>query len=296
MAKKKSPPPPAIPERPASLRALGSLIRKLREHRKLTLDALMAKTGISKPYLSNIETGKGPGPASEEKLRRVARALEAPEDQLVAAADWLRTPPSVRKMIENAKGGGALPRRSDGAIDLDAAIAARAAAAPDEARASSEGSTAIPVEIPLRNIPLINRVTAGKPGEYTDLEYPRGVADDYIPAPDLPDAPVSSAFALKIIGDSMAPDYADGEIIIVGPVPKNSDGPKDGDDCVVRLGEEDNFATTFKRVYFVKTPAGQAVRLVPLNPKYPKHVVPLEKVTGIYPLMYRLLPAKRPQS
>jgi SOS-response transcriptional repressor LexA len=275
--------PPAIPPRPATLAAFGRLLRRWREHRQLTLDQLAAATGISKPYLSNIETATAPGPASEEKLRRIARALDLPEPPLVAAGDWLRTPASVRRMI-TARGEDDVPRREDGAIDLDAAV---------EKKAARPVPTVTVPEIPLRSIPLINRVTAGKPGEYTDLEYPRGVADDYVPAPDLPDAPTASAFALKIHGDSMDPDYTDGEIIIVGPS-TGENQPKDGDDCVVRLGEEDNFATTFKRIYFVKTPEGDAVRLVPLNPRYPKHVVPLEKVTGIYPLMYRLLPPKRP--
>jgi transcriptional regulator with XRE-family HTH domain len=118
---KKHDQPPVIPPRPASLGTLGRLLRKTREQRGMTLDQLAAATGISKPYLSNIEPATAPGPASEEKLRRVARALELPEDQLLAAADWLRTPASVRKMIR-ARSQEDLPRRSDGAIDLDAAV------------------------------------------------------------------------------------------------------------------------------------------------------------------------------
>src|SRR6185437_9320997 len=79
--------PPEIPPRPATLGAFGRLLRRARERRELTLDQLAAATKISKPYLSNIETASAPGVASEEKLRRIARALELPEDQLVAAGD-----------------------------------------------------------------------------------------------------------------------------------------------------------------------------------------------------------------
>ena len=40
--------------RPASLESWGAAIRRQRESVHLTLDVLANKTGISKPYLSNI--------------------------------------------------------------------------------------------------------------------------------------------------------------------------------------------------------------------------------------------------
>ena len=141
----------------------------------------------------------------------------------------------------------------------------------------------------VRSIPLINRVAAGKAAEFGDLSYPAGVADQYVAAPDLPEAPVASAFAVKVIGDSMLPEYQAGDVVIVG-----AGDPKDGDDCVVRLGELDNFATTFKRVWFEKNADGEttAVRLVALNAAYGEKVVSADQVTGIYPLIYRLVPAR----
>ena len=44
-----------------------------RQRRRLgfTLDDLAGRTGISKPYLSLIETGRVPNPPSDEKLRRL---------------------------------------------------------------------------------------------------------------------------------------------------------------------------------------------------------------------------------
>ena len=151
--------------------------------------------------------------------------------------------------------------------------------------------------IPLRSVPLINRVAAGQPAEYTDLDYPAGVADNYIHAPDLPEAPMASAFALRIAGDSMAPDYVEGEIIVLGP-PTDIHGQgvvNDGDDCVVRLADQANFATTFKRVFFARNDAGEVtgLRLAPINLKHAERTVAIEQVTGIYPLLYRLVPARR---
>jgi SOS-response transcriptional repressor LexA len=282
-SRKKSTSPPL---RPTTLEAFGASLRRRRTELKMTLDALMAKTEISKPYLSNIETGRVPGPASEDKLRRIAKALDMDENEVLAAADWLRTPESVRQLIESThRSNSAVHRRSDGAIDLDAAIPPAPSAPPP----ATDGT------IPIRSVPLINRVAAGRASEYTDMDYPRGIGDSYVPAPDLPDAPTASAFALKVVGDSMMPEYPDGEILIVGPAPEGDEPIKDGDDCVVRLDETENFATTFKRIYFARDAEGHpsAIRLMPLNSAHPERIVALEHVTGIYPLMYRLKPARR---
>ncbi len=78
-------------------------------------------------------------------------------------------------------------------------------------------------------------------------------------------------------------------MIIVGP-----GEAAEGDDCVVRLGEGENFATTFKRVFFERDAEGEAVavRLVPRNPAHAERRVLLEGVTGIYPMVYRLVPRR----
>jgi SOS-response transcriptional repressor LexA len=286
-------PPSAAFLRPASLAAFGAALRARRESLGLTLDAVAAVTGISKPYLSNIETARAPGPASEEKLEKLAAALGLAAGVLTGGADWLRTPASIRQALAAAVGGGAgageLPRRTDGAIDLDAA---RPAGAGGAGGAKAVGPPVRAAgEVPVRAVPLINKVAAGRPAEFTDLSYPAGVADAYVPAPDLPDPALAAAFALRVSGDSMAPAYQEGDLLIVGPAT-----PRDGEDCVVRLDDLEGFATTFKRVYFVRDGGGDgeatAVRLVPLNPRYAERVVPVERVTGIYPVLYRLVPGR----
>ncbi|HUO08551.1 MAG TPA: XRE family transcriptional regulator [Phycisphaerae bacterium] len=275
--------------RPGSLEALGRALRGVREGLGLTLDEVAGKTGISKPYLSNIETGRAPGVASEEKLRKIAKALGVAEEVLVAAGDWLRTPESVRRMIEEGEG----PRRGDGTRDLDAAFKKGKQIGHAQRGPRPTGHGTREGEIAVREVPVINRVAAGGAKEHGDLDYPAGVADEYVPVPDLPEAPVKSAFAVRVSGDSMMPEYGEGEIIIVGP-----GDAADGDDCVVRLGEGENYATTFKRVFFLRDDAGEVrgVRLVALNPKYAERVVRVEEVSGVYPLMYRVVAAKRAQA
>jgi DNA-binding XRE family transcriptional regulator len=52
-----------------------------REHRGLTQQELADRAGISKPYLSQIESGKRQG--TVETLAAIARALDVPLDLLV---------------------------------------------------------------------------------------------------------------------------------------------------------------------------------------------------------------------
>ena len=81
--------------------------------------------------------------------------------------------------------------------------------------------------------------------------YPTaGVADAYVGVPEGVEG-LAAAFGVKIVGDSMMPEYAEGELIVVGP-----GDARDGDDCVVRLGPAENFATTFKRIFYVKDESG----------------------------------------
>lgn len=58
----------------------GSAVLAWREHRDFTQDQLAAQAGISKPYLSQIETGKRKGTAAT--LKRLAAALQVPMDVL----------------------------------------------------------------------------------------------------------------------------------------------------------------------------------------------------------------------
>jgi DNA-binding XRE family transcriptional regulator len=58
----------------------GSAVLAWREHRDLTQDQLAVQAGISKPYLSQIETGKRKGTAAT--LKKLAAALQVPMDVL----------------------------------------------------------------------------------------------------------------------------------------------------------------------------------------------------------------------
>ena len=110
-----------------------------------------------------------------------------------------------------------------------------------------------------RPIPVISWVQAGAFTENVDL-WAAGISGEGEPV--LSDKPVGpNAFALRVEGDSMAPRYLPGDIIIVDPAIACDNGSP----CVVVLNGE----ATFK--LFRET--DEAVILEPLNAKYPETVI-----------------------
>lgn len=263
------------------------------------MDDLAKITGISKPYLSLVETNKTKSPPSDEKLTRLERALKFPERSLLVRAHLAKTPADVRGVLHNLLRADSraqtvaaeLKRETDSSpdspspsksekhatspatigINLDQAYLSGALQALVEERAGNIST------IPLISVPVVNKVSAGYPQDFTDLAYPARVADEYVPTPaphaEIPDPYL---FAARVHGDSMSPTYTEGDIITFAT---NTD-PQSGQDCFIRL---DTGQTTFKRVFFDKDPAGNPIiRLEPLNKKYKTKIFTPERITGIY--------------
>jgi phage repressor protein C with HTH and peptisase S24 domain len=131
--------------------------------------------------------------------------------------------------------------------------------------------------VPLTLVPVINRVTAGARGDFTDLDYPIRIADEYVPCPPTGDA---EQFAARVVGDSMEPQFLDGDTVVFAP----NRSPRSGQPCFVRFAE--THETTFKAFYI--DPDGM-VRLQPLNPAYRSQRVLPEAISGLYPAVYRIV-------
>lgn len=294
------------------MESMGVKIRRRRQRLAFTLDDLSAATSISKPYLSLIETGRVPNPPSDEKLRRLEKTLSFSPGELVAQAHIQRTPSDVRAVLDQLLGRDSaaaaalhgrnavadptsvadllaghsmppvahLPHSSPGharlaGLDLDAAFLSGMLQEMVEKVAGNVEN------VPTNSVPIINRVSAGYPEDFTDLSYPPRVADDYVGCPDVKDP---HAFAARIHGDSMTPKYHQDEIVIFSP-----DAPvRSGDDCFVRF---DDGRTTFKRAFFESDDQNNAViRLQPRNERYRPQIIPAEKITGLYRAVYRYQP------
>src|SRR4051812_44667955 len=84
---------------------LGPKLRRQRRRLGFTLDELAGRTGISKPYLSLIETGRVANPPSDENLRRLEQTLGFIAGELVSQAHLQRTPRDVRAMLQKLMQG-----------------------------------------------------------------------------------------------------------------------------------------------------------------------------------------------
>lgn len=110
------------------------------------------------------------------------------------------------------------------------------------------------------NIPLISWVQAGDMID-TDCQTTPGYADEWITTTETRS---KSAFALRVRGDSMEPEFAEGDIITVDP----DKAAVNGKFVIVKNGTE----ATFKQ-YVID---GSHIFLKPLNNRYP-----IRDMTGI---------------
>ncbi len=271
----------------ASERTLGDIVRDRRRALELTLQGLAERVGCTKGYLSTIENGRAlPAPELREAI---GEALSLEAGALARAAAWQTTPPGVRHEVARLRRQQAIGRelaeliasageRPGRSLD-DLHRTGRLRELVDRLAGDDRGASVVEVALPVE-VPLINSVQAGYPTEFTDLGYPARVADEYVRSPDIHDP---DAFAARVVGDSMAPEYVEGDIVVFSP----ARDARPGDDCFARLGPDDE--TTFKRVYFegqdgVDEAVDDArIRLQPLNSAYPPQVFPRERVVGLYP-------------
>lgn len=277
------PPEPAPGPAPATgdAAAVGPAVRAARLSSGQTLAELSSRVNVARTYLCDVERGrKRP---SIDLLAAIERATGRPAGALVEPARWQAAPASVKAEVARARRAERSARelavllraaggRERGLDELHRSGLLRAwidrIDPPARATGATPGSPAI---VPLiAEIPLINRVAAGYPREFTDLGYPARIADEYVRSPDVADP---DAFAARVVGDSMEPAYAEGDIVIFSPARPVASGA----DCFVRL--ERDAETTFKRVHF--EPDGR-IRLQPLNPRHAPRTVGREDVAGLY--------------
>lgn len=109
-------------------------------------------------------------------------------------------------------------------------------------------------------IPIINRISAGL-GADTLLseQFPPGIAYKYVKNPTNKPLPIN-CYALNIEGDSMLPEYKEGDIIIIDP----NQNPKSGI-CVILIDYPNDGRTAM--IKDVKT-KGKVTSLYSLNPEY----------------------------
>lgn len=286
----------------ATTTAIGEYLRRARLTQRKTLAELATEVGCAPSHLSALENGKKGAPTDELAVK-LEQALSLQPRSLITQARWERGMSAggdeVQRKVteltavqEAARRLAGMLKRSDsvlGALNLDAlystgelrrlveTISPSGGGGGGMGRGERPGIAGFGVvggRAPLREIPVINKVAAGYPRGFTDLEYPARVADEYVRCPDISDP---DAFAARVVGDSMSPVYVEGDIVVFSPAKQ----VKNGSDCFARL--EPDQEMTFKRVYF-EGGGGEPelIRLQPVNNAYAARVVGREQVAGLY--------------
>ncbi len=226
--------------------SFAQALKTFRRNAGLKQTELAQKVGVTGSYICLLEVGKRPPPSDDVALA-MEKALGLAPKTLVRLAHFARTPEDVREAADIGR------LYVEGHLD------------------ESSGATT------LKPIPLINKVAAGYPADFTDLDYPVGVADSYVMVPDVADA---QAFAITVCGESMVPRFREGDILVISPA-----APVEGGDfCFVRIDSGGQTSTTFKQVFF----DDGNVRLVALNPAFQPQVYKREEVSGIFRAVRRV--------
>ena len=125
---------------------------------------------------------------------------------------------------------------------------------------AESASNVVPAKLGARSVPVITSIQAGMWAEIVDSFQPGDAGDWLLTDIDLSD----SAFALDIRGNSMEPEFKDGDRVIIDP----EIAPQPGDFVAAKNGEQE---ATFKKY----RPRGMDAHgniifeLVPLNDDYP---------------------------
>ncbi|MBN2138505.1 MAG: helix-turn-helix domain-containing protein [Sedimentisphaerales bacterium] len=248
--------------------SLGQIIRKRRGELRLTLDEVGTRVGFSKPYLSTIETGRVNNPPGDELLTRLEKVLQFEPGVLLRIAHLEGLPSDIREEYESAEAENERLRTLLKDLAGQKTNLTKLKEFLSESKSDAKGTG--PTISAGKAVPVINKVSAGYPTDFNDLDYPVGIADDYVRCPDLHDP---NAFAVRVVGDSMEPRFNEGDIVVFSPAADVNNG----DDCFVRFATPHE--TTFKRVFFE---ADNQIRLQPRNEKYSPTIVDGKRVNGIY--------------
>lgn len=195
----------------------------------MTQESLAKKAWVSQTAIHKLSTGKA---KESRKLLAIASALDV-------SPHWLATgdgPMRVTPMKATLRVGGS-------ALNANLTV------------------NALPVPAPIgRPVPLLSTVPAGNWREVVDA-YAMGGADSYVMA--LEDVG-PHGFALRVVGNSMEPEFHEGEVIFINPDRQ----PRPGDYVVAR---NHRFECTLKkfRPRGLNERGNDYFELVPLNDDYP---------------------------
>ncbi|HHT7829915.1 TPA: S24 family peptidase [Streptococcus suis] len=212
---------------------LGSSIRELRKSKKMTQVELAKKTGYKQNTISNHENGNRQ--LDEQDILKYAKALEV-EPQVLF--DLSRTPTTAPNSL--------IEQISDKVVQLTEKGKKDVLRFTSELLEREEADRIIQEE-PLFKIYFRSAAKAGPKGYgYDDYDADYAYTDQKPPRHDV---------ATRVDGDSMNPDYQDGDILYLRDYGASH---YNGDECVVVIDDK----SYFKRLYTTE----DGLKLVSTNP------------------------------
>ncbi|MFQ5912423.1 MAG: helix-turn-helix domain-containing protein [Nitrospinota bacterium] len=232
---------------------IGAEIRKLRRRLGLSQVELARRASVEARHISRLENEKHSPTA--DVLTRIAEALDA----------------SPRDLWPAPKADGSY--KADGTLKADGEKPSSASATTERDMEYQEPGVGALGAL----VPIVGHVSGGDSENlWGDGDFPVGTGFDQLScASDLSDA---NAFALEVRGDSMAPVFRNGAVVIVSP----NRQVKSGDFAVVRTQEGKSH---FKMVWL----ESDQVRLTSINPAEPPMVFRTRDVRWIYPVVWAKL-------
>jgi transcriptional regulator with XRE-family HTH domain len=217
---------------------IADRVRAVREHFGIKRPRLAQWMGVSRQYITNIENGKK---VSAPVIKLIERLEQDIRDQVVRPV----TPATAQTEVPPPE--ASLPEPS-----------------PPEPPpiAYRPRLTAIP----LLSLREARGIDAAENADRLAVEHFAFTVGD------------PHAFALRLSGDAMSPQHAEGELAVVYP----HSLPHTGDRVIARLRDDQDGDVVF-RIYGA-TDHGRSIVLSSLNPAYPPITVSREEVIWIYPV------------
>lgn len=212
----------------------------IKQAKRGTQARVSKETGLYGSQVGDLLSGRRPG--SEEQRRAIASALGHTYEDMLTLGQWIldgKDPARFETMQGIAREGLRWGKTKSAAVGGLTYLA------------SNNIEPGPPIS---RTVPLISSVQAGAWTSIVDQFQP-GDAEEWVPVAK---AVSKNAFALRVSGTSMEPDYRPGDIIVVDPDSQAHSGSL----VVVRLNSDNE--ATFKRLVF----DGARTYLEPLNTRY----------------------------
>ena len=195
--------------KPVSIESFGEFMRRARGDR--TKKEVADLLGVSYVYVAMLEKGERYPPP--ERLRQICKLLGEPVAKWKRTIDWeLEKDPIIRQIkaydVVTNWYGVTEPLRFRGRDGMEVTIGP-----PGETRMEEYAPEAPPAPDPHR-IPVLSLAQCGDWTQYTDGDYPVGVADRYVHG----DTRDSGAFYVRAEGLSMSRAAIDpGDLLLIEP-------------------------------------------------------------------------------